>query len=140
MIRNCIPLGLLLSTLVIAGDYQPDPAVKYSLVASSEATTSATPAEDRWIESLKANLIKGGAAELLAGKHSILLTERINYATTLLPQRAGRRDAVPSERLHLNVTEGDPGPGVDLQSNVAVRRLPPIRIRVREVCYLLAVQ
>lgn len=61
MIRSCIPLGLLVSTLVIAGDYQPDPAVKYTFVASPEATTPATPAEDRWIESLMANLIKGGA-------------------------------------------------------------------------------
>jgi hypothetical protein len=51
-----------------------------------------------------------------------------------------RRLSMPSERLHLNVTEGDPGPGMDLQSDVAVRRLPPIRIRVSEVRYLLAIQ
>jgi hypothetical protein len=62
MMRILSPLFVLFSALVMAGDYQPDPAVKYSFVASSEATTSATPAEDRWIESLKANLIKAGSS------------------------------------------------------------------------------
>ena len=62
MMRTLSPLLVLFSALVMAGDYQPDPGVKYTLVASSEATTSAKPAEDRWTESLKANLIKAGSS------------------------------------------------------------------------------
>jgi hypothetical protein len=61
MIRRFAPFGLLLCTVAVAGDYQPDPAVKYTLVAQQEPPVAPTAAEERWVESLIANLREGGA-------------------------------------------------------------------------------
>ena len=61
MIRSFAFLGLLLCTLAVAGDYQPDPTVKYTFVAQQERSEAPTATEERWVESLIANLRKSGA-------------------------------------------------------------------------------
>jgi hypothetical protein len=52
---------LLWCTVAAAGDWQPGPSIAYSFIAPSETPASATVAEEKWIESLKVNLQKGGA-------------------------------------------------------------------------------
>jgi hypothetical protein len=54
--------GVFLCTGAFAGDYQPDPAVEYTFAAAVETPASSTAAEDRWVETLIANLRKGGAS------------------------------------------------------------------------------
>jgi hypothetical protein len=62
MTRKFALFGVLLCSVAFAGDYQPDPAVEYTFVAQPENPASPTPAEERWVESLIANLRKGGAS------------------------------------------------------------------------------
>jgi hypothetical protein len=54
--------GVVLCTVAVAGDYQPDAAVEYTFVAPEEGPAPSTVVEDRWVESLVANLRKGGAS------------------------------------------------------------------------------
>jgi hypothetical protein len=61
MIRIFALFVSLLCTTALAGDWQPDQNVKYTFIATPEAHTSSTVAEDQWIEDLIANLKKGGA-------------------------------------------------------------------------------
>jgi hypothetical protein len=61
MIRNCVVLLLLFCSAATAGDWQPDPTVKYTFTALPESVAPSTPAEDRWVESLTTKLRKGGA-------------------------------------------------------------------------------
>jgi|SRR5712672_2645606 len=61
MISRSASLIFLLCTAATAGDWQPNPNIQYTLTIKHEANSSPTVGEDRWIESLLANLRKGGA-------------------------------------------------------------------------------
>jgi hypothetical protein len=61
MTRGLAPFGFLLCAVAFAGDYEPDPAVEYTFVAPQESPAASSSAEERWVESLTANLRKGGA-------------------------------------------------------------------------------
>ena len=54
-------LILVLASLAIAGDWQPNPELRHRLVAPLETPQPAFQGEDAWVDSLLAGLRRGGA-------------------------------------------------------------------------------
>lgn len=54
-------LLLVSASVAVAGDWQPNPELKHRFVAHPETSQPATESENAWVESLVANLKRGGA-------------------------------------------------------------------------------
>jgi hypothetical protein len=105
MIARSTALALLLfASAAVAGDWQPDPNFRHELVFRDEVPAPATPAEERWLDSLVAGLKRGGA-----NPSSIHRFAR-SSATYSLNGRARDEVFVSREtpRIHLVVIRSEP--------------------------------
>jgi hypothetical protein len=58
---SCLVFGLLTAMLANAGDYQPNPNMRYELTGTTGSLPEETPSEQKWVDSLVRNLKQSGA-------------------------------------------------------------------------------
>ena len=76
-------LAVVCATCAVAGIWEPNPAIRYELTFANESPAAATPAEDKWVASLLANLKRGGAKPQSVARYArSTATYRVNGDAT----------------------------------------------------------